>query len=404
MRVLLINSFYYPNVGGGAEITVKDIAEGLVARGHSVAVLCTHNENKLMSEDVGGVLVYRMPIKNIYWGYGGELPGKFKRIFWHWRDKNNKNHYEFIKKVIDDFKPDVASCHNLSGISIAAWDCLIDSGVNFNQVLHDYYLICPSTAMYKNDSICGQQCGSCYFFRREHVHKSNFVKNAIGVSKYILDKHVGNGLFEKSNKVVIYNGKSINTDINKKIKKQKEKIVFGFIGSLTRKKGIELLVDSFPLSIDFDNVELIVGGRGDVAYVDELKARAFGKNIKFVGHVSSAEFYKSIDVLVVPSLWAEPLGGVVIEGRANNLVVLASNCGGIPEILSDCDKCFIFDPACENSLAIEIRKILESDIEIFCGNSSDESFRDVFLNKYRMISQYEDVLMNAIGLRSFPTK
>src|SRR3546814_16577247 len=44
---------------------------------------------------------------------------------------------------------------------------------------------------------------------------------------------------------------------------------------------------------------------------------------------------QSIDVLVVPTLWGEPFGLVAVEGCANNLPVIASNMGGLPEIIRD---------------------------------------------------------------------
>ena len=40
MRVLIVNTFYYPNMQGGAEQSVKLLAENLLKQGHTVAVYC----------------------------------------------------------------------------------------------------------------------------------------------------------------------------------------------------------------------------------------------------------------------------------------------------------------------------------------------------------------------------
>ena len=45
--------------------------------------------------------------------------------------------------------------------------------------------------------------------------------------------------------------------------------------------------------------------------------------------------YIKADVLVVPSIWDEPFGRVVIEGNSYGLPVICSNKGGIPEIINE---------------------------------------------------------------------
>lgn len=40
MRVLIVNTFYYPNMQGGAEQSVKLLAENLLRHGNTVAIYC----------------------------------------------------------------------------------------------------------------------------------------------------------------------------------------------------------------------------------------------------------------------------------------------------------------------------------------------------------------------------
>jgi glycosyltransferase involved in cell wall biosynthesis len=49
--------------------------------------------------------------------------------------------------------------------------------------------------------------------------------------------------------------------------------------------------------------------------------------------MDSAQFLESIDVLVVPSLWAEPLGMVAIEALAHHVPVIANKSGGLQETI-----------------------------------------------------------------------
>ncbi len=49
MKILLVNTYYYPEIYGGAEYSVKKLAEELKQQGHTVKVLCTGSEQMLPS-------------------------------------------------------------------------------------------------------------------------------------------------------------------------------------------------------------------------------------------------------------------------------------------------------------------------------------------------------------------
>ena len=57
LRVLLINSFYAPDIRGGAEYSVKKLAEGLQSNGHTIRVLCTGDSD--IEEVVDGIEIVR---------------------------------------------------------------------------------------------------------------------------------------------------------------------------------------------------------------------------------------------------------------------------------------------------------------------------------------------------------
>ena len=67
MRILIINTYYYPAFVGGAEISVKLLAEGMVKAGNSVFVLTTGLEEKVYR--VNGVIVICLKQKNIFNSY-----------------------------------------------------------------------------------------------------------------------------------------------------------------------------------------------------------------------------------------------------------------------------------------------------------------------------------------------
>ena len=61
MNIVQVSPKYYPSVGG-VEHTVQKLAEGMKARGHTVAVVCgSPSARKVKSEEVNGVEVFRVP-------------------------------------------------------------------------------------------------------------------------------------------------------------------------------------------------------------------------------------------------------------------------------------------------------------------------------------------------------
>ena len=89
MKVLLVNKLYAPDIGGGAELTLADLASGLQARGNQVMVVTTTSGDAVVESDVAGVRVTRLPLRNIYWHHGGARRGPLQRMLWHARDAHN---------------------------------------------------------------------------------------------------------------------------------------------------------------------------------------------------------------------------------------------------------------------------------------------------------------------------
>jgi glycosyltransferase involved in cell wall biosynthesis len=114
-----------------------------------------------------------------------------------------------------------------------------------------------------------------------------------------------------------------------------KKIRFGFLGSITQSKGIEYLLREFNGFLsqrrDEPDVQLIVAGKGDYSYERYLKEEYASPNILFLGKVDPKSFFLNIDYLVVPSLWEEPFGRVVVEAYQNHRLVLAANNGALSE-------------------------------------------------------------------------
>lgn len=139
--------------------------------------------------------------------------------------------------------------------------------------------------------------------------------------------------------------------------------VFGFIGSICPNKGVHILVEAF-LQADLPDTKLRIWGGAEPAVQDYLasvrKKAASNGRIAFEGRFDPdtlMDVLKQIDVLVVPSILYENNPLAILESFAMKTPVIASNVGGMAELVQDDWNGLLFrvgDPA---NLADKMRKI-----------------------------------------------
>ena len=127
-------------------------------------------------------------------------------------------------------------------------------------------------------------------------------------------------------------------DTRKKFGIPQNSFVFATAGRLAPTKGQKYLIEAFTqVRKQLNNAELLIVGAGELK--EELEQQASEPNCKdyvhFLGLVDNMrEFYSSADIFVLPSV-AEGLPRTLIEAMATGLLCIASNIGGIPEILNN---------------------------------------------------------------------
>jgi len=389
MRILFINVLYDPYIGGGAEITLKGLVEGAKNLGHDVKVLSFWDKDD-KEEVINGIPVFRAKIPNLYLPYGKVRPPFLKRRLWHLLDVYNPISKKIVLKQIKDFKPDIISIHNTYGWSCSIWDAVSESNVPAIQVLHDSYLLCP-TNMFKNNSICKKQCLTCKLMRFPYKSKSNNLKAVVGVSNFILNHYLSYGYFKDVPiRKVIYNSRK-DLDFGDFKKNADSKYInFGFIGTLTPLKGIEVLLKAYH-KIKKPNYRLFIAGTGKQDYEEYLKSKYKDVSITFLGRVKPEEFFEKVDVTIVPSIWYENLPGVVYESFAFGIPVIGSNIGGIPEIVIEGVNGMLFNPYKEGDLE---EKMLEFERNILDWRNKSEAIKRTaqkFLDYKGWLNQWEEL-------------
>ncbi len=115
-----------------------------------------------------------------------------------------------------------------------------------------------------------------------------------------------------------------------------------FVGRLVSDKGLMLLLKAL---VQLQTLKLypaltVVGsGPERTACEDFVNASDLGQQVRFLGAMSGRplmEVFNAHEILVIPSLWAEPFGVVALEGIACGCVILGTKDGGLKEAIGPC--------------------------------------------------------------------
>lgn len=381
--MLLVSSFYPPEMPGGAEKTMSSLASSLVRRGYTICVMTT-GEAELV-ENVEGVEVHRFKIDNFFRKIGRELPGPALRAAWQVRDIYSFKMANRLAMLIETFRPDVVQFHNVSGITRSVWSVPKKFGVPAVQVLHDLNTICPNSSMFKNGRSCRERCLSCTAFRAGSKTGSKDITAVVGVSEYVLKRVTQEGLFNGALQRVIYNRQQLPDPLPLPLRQTG--LRFGYIGSLAPHKGLGWLIDQFDDSLG----ALVIAGTGQRSYIDELRALAQGKSIDFVGYVDPIKFFEDVDIAVVPSIWEEALGNVAVEASSLGRPVIASKRGGLPEIVRHNVNGLLVDPDEPDTLGVAMRKLADDRALLVRLATAAPSAVSAFRDHDEFVSEYERV-------------
>lgn len=349
----MFNTLYAPYKIGGAELSVQTLAEGFVSRGHNVGVVTLGEKDEIVV--VNGVRIWRLKIYNSFWPFDNVRKGGFDKLRWHINDVYNKSYKNQFQRIINAFSPDIIHTNNLAGLSVFIWDLANKNQIRIVHTLRDYYLQCVRTTKFKNNKVCSNSCLECGVLSYSKKRFSKYVDVVVGLSNYILEDHLEKGYFPNAEQVVIFNGFKLPPEDEKSesISASMENYIrFGYIGRMDISKGINLLVDSLKELKVLKNWELSIAGNSKLETQIDFE-RKLGERVKFLGYVDPEMFFNKIDVIVVPSIWNEPFGRVVIEGLIHKKIVIGSKRGGIPQLLNF-DNDFLFEPTIS-----DLKKLLE---------------------------------------------
>lgn len=368
MKVLMINKFLYPN--GGSETYIFKIGEWLEKNGHEVqyfgmehAGRCVGNRVNAYTSDMdfhGGSILSKLtyPIKTIY----------------------SSEARKQIRKVLDEFKPDVCHINNFNYqltpsiiLEIKKWN----KNCKIVFTAHDYQLVCPNHMC--NNPNTHENCEKClggHFInctKGKCIHGST-AKSAIGTMEAMLWN--GNGVYKNFDKIICcseFLKKKMDTNpvfaertialhnfvekVEKKDVEKKDYVLY--FGRFSEEKGIGTLIQAAK---ELPDVQFIFAGTGPLE--SEINGVANIKNVGFQKGEALEKLIREAKFSVYPSEWYENCPFSVMESQMYGTPVLGADIGGIPELIEVGKTGELFESGNKEELKSKIKEMSSKQYKV----------------------------------------
>jgi glycogen synthase len=195
-----------------------------------------------------------------------------------------------------------------------------------------------------------------------------FSTNVIAINQNLYENLIQRGI-DKDKLHIVAN--AVNLNIIKESHTQNDKLTFGYIGSISPIEGLDLLVKVFAAlkKENYENKLLIYGSGNELPNLQKLLKDLEVTNVELKGHIKSEEIYKAyetIDIIVNPRTKSKIADTVTplkpLEAMGNKKLVLASDVGGMKELIKDNKSGYLFKADDFEDLLNKIKSIIENGI------------------------------------------
>ena len=301
---------------GGAETMCENLIYSLSDRGHSVSAISLFDTHTAITE--------RLEKRGIRIIYLNKKPGldltMFSKIF----------------KVLKKEKPDIVHMH-LNSIKYAA-------PAKRAKIKGCVYTV---HNMADKDAAGLARKANSFYFKHEWIQP-------VALSEIVQDSINQVYGIEKDKIPVVYNGSDLSNCIVKKDYEIKDTVKLIHVGRFSAQKNHKGLLDSFAkIHSEYSNTTLMLLGDGEKREEMEQYAKSLGleEHISFMGNQSNVYNYLSdSDMFVFPSIY-EGVPMTLIEAMGTGLPIVATNVGGIPNMLTDRESASLVD--CDAQMVYE---------------------------------------------------
>ncbi len=368
MKILIINKFLHQH--GGSETYIIKLGEYLKSQGHMVQYFgmehperCVGNESDMYTS---------------YMDFHNASP--FEKLRYSLKTVYSMEARRKIRTVLEDFQPDVCHLNNINFqltpsiiLEIDAWRQKTGKECKIVSTAHDYQWICPNHML--NNPKTGQNCEKCiggrfyncttgkcihnsllksfigtiegYFWNSTGVYKK--VDRIICCSRFLKEKLDTNPVL-KEKTVAIHNFAD-----KTEFKKTEKKDYVLYFGRFSFEKGIDTLIEVCKRLPD---IPFVFAGKGPLENMLENIPNV--TNAGFLPREELEVLIREARFSVYPSQWYENCPFSVIESQMYATGVLASDIGGIPELIKENVTGMLFEPGNADELCEKIAFLWEN--------------------------------------------
>lgn len=347
MKIGIISNLYPPYQRGGAEHVVVRTVESLMDKGQDIFVITGKpiGQRVPLERDTDATeRIYRFSPRNLYFTFYDHRYIWIIRLLWHIIDTIISYERVEIEKVLFREKPDVVITHNLKGIGLRTAKLIQDMDIPHIHIMHDLQLIYPSGLLIhgkEHESVLFKPAYAVYrFFTRRAFGSPDCV---IFPSKFLMEKYKEFKFF-KGTKLIVVPNPAPTFNVETRTERMSGPLRLLFVGQLEKHKGIKVLIKAFK-KLKFDAYLNIAGEGTERKYIEhEAKTNKPITDLGFVSTEQLIDILRSADALIVPSLCYENSPTVIYEALSAGVPVIASDIGGVGELMKENVNGYLFEP------------------------------------------------------------
>jgi len=208
--------------------------------------------------------------------------------------------------------------------------------------------------------------------------------------------------YRRPRQSVVYNGIKTITLGNKGVCLDSNFINIGIVGRITEVKGHIHLINAVKRLPDLDRLRVLVLGDGPLknTLMDYCQRSGLSERISFLGFKDNVhEYISQLDIFIMPSLH-EGLPYALLEAMYLRVPIIASNVGGISEILENNTDSILIEPSDPELIANAIRALAEN--KDMGKRLQENAFKKVTENFMigKMVNEYLGVYLRSFEVQS----
>jgi len=371
VRILLLTQFYPPIIGG-EERHVRNLGAALVNRGHNVSVATqwTPLAGSGADEWDNDVRVHR-------------IRGSLQRIQGLFTESERRHAPPFpdpelaagLMRIVKEEQPDIVHAHNwimASFLPLVSW-----SRASLVVTLHDYGLVCPKKNLMHDGQICaGPRLSTCLRCTTEHygtrgkawvttlASAATRIWAMRSVDRFIAVSHAvarhsrlaeRGALFEVIPNFVPDDVAESSNEPDPRLLQLPADDYILFVGDLMRLKGIDVLLQAYSQLADAPPLVLIGRRCRDTPAM-------LPPNVHILSmwpHDAIMRAWRRCLFAVAPSTGPEACATVVMEAMASGKPVIATDIGGMPDLIDDGQTGSLVPPGDAAALARAMQRLID---------------------------------------------